>query len=225
VQVRKAIVSTIADHLKPGHATNWSDLNFNFTGAVFVEPEFFGAVFSGEASFDEATFTGTYAMFVGATFSDGCTFREATFLGNTVFDSSIFSGRDATFNRVNFTGWQTRFEDVVFASQYTHFDGSEFSGKKTWFGGASFTSEEMTTFDHATFAADRTAFDGAHFSGKGLSFRGVHFTGSRVSFKGLALPQGSAHPSDIRALMREAKFDNPDKVTWESPVKLSPKGS
>ena len=87
-QVRKTIVSVVAAHLQPGITPSWSTTDLDFTGAHFENASFGGARFSGDARFDEATFSG-YAGFGGARFS-----------GDVWFDEARFSGAETSFEGV-----------------------------------------------------------------------------------------------------------------------------
>jgi uncharacterized protein YjbI with pentapeptide repeats len=107
----------------------------DLTRASFTGDTWFGAIFTGRASFDGAIFTGR-ARFSGATFTDGASFDGTTFTDGAWFDEAIFTG-DASFGGATFT------DDA-------------------WFGGATFSDDAW--FEGATFNG-RALFSGATFDG------------------------------------------------------------
>ena len=74
---------------------NFMGANFNggayFKQVIFNEVAFDGATFTGDATFDEATFNG-HALFKGATFTGDATFHEATFNAVALFYEATFTG-------------------------------------------------------------------------------------------------------------------------------------
>jgi hypothetical protein len=57
VHVRAAIIDTITRHLQADAPTRWSNLGYDFHDAHLVNASFVGATFSGDTSFDGATFS------------------------------------------------------------------------------------------------------------------------------------------------------------------------
>ena len=121
-----------------------------------------GATFSGDAGFDEATFSGT-AWFNGATFSGDAGFDEATFSGDARFDEATFSGA-AGFDEATFFG-DAGFKGATFSGS-APFDKATFSGD-AWFGGAMFSGD--TRFGEAMFSGG-AGFDEATFSGRACAW-------------------------------------------------------
>lgn len=192
IQVRKAIVETIRQHLQHDTDSSWSDLSFDFSGAILTDASFAGATFSGDhTTFDGATFAGARTTFNQATFcSARTTFDEATFSSNsTQFVETTFAG-DAWFMGVDFSG-NTDFVGGTFCARAT-FDRSRFSGDRTWFdevtcsgltsfSGVAFLSRDVS-FHKATFAGAFTSFEAATFSGAEATFREATFSGAHVRF-------------------------------------------
>ncbi|MFJ4797122.1 pentapeptide repeat-containing protein [Kitasatospora purpeofusca] len=118
----------------------------------------------GDASFEEATFTG-HASFMGATFTGNAAFRGATFTGKASFEGATFTG-DASFVGATFTG-------------HAGFEAATFTGDAS-FEGATFTG--YASFEAATFTGD-ASFVGATFTGHAY-FGHVMFTG-RADFEGV----------------------------------------
>lgn len=117
-QVRDSIVTVVREHTQLETSPSWSDLNFNLTGAHFVDANFGGATFRGAStSFEGATFSGAYTSFGGATFSgDSTTFGGATFSGASTFVAL------ASFVRANFNGGTMSFEAAKFIKVSVVFD-------------------------------------------------------------------------------------------------------
>jgi uncharacterized protein YjbI with pentapeptide repeats len=238
VQVRQAIVSTIVEHLHDGAENSWSDLNFDFSGALLIDPPFSGTTFSGAARFDRATFVGD-VWFDAVVFAGDTSFRQTQFTGNVWLRGVLFSG-DASFHGATFAGTArfhgptflhvARFEEATFSGP-TFFDRGKFSGS-AYFRGATFLSAAnfyhatfssgalfggalfcgAAHFDHATFAGT-TQFNNARFSGQEQSFAGAAFNGS-TTFHGASFIRASDGLDTARDAMTMARFRDPDRVRW-----------
>ncbi|WP_169541978.1 pentapeptide repeat-containing protein [Nocardia jiangxiensis] len=194
-EVRKTIVSIIADHLRPTAEYSWSPSNFTFRGAYLEDVDFSHATFSGTVAFSGVTFSG-FTTFTGATFSGDALFDDVTFSGNSAFERVTFSGfttfTGATFSHTarffdtifSADAWfsHATFSDIAFFldatfSGLTSFNGATFSGAVV-FRGATFS--RTTRFSHATFS-DNALFNDATFSGH-IVFEEVDFGTQSVSF-------------------------------------------
>jgi uncharacterized protein YjbI with pentapeptide repeats len=107
-EVRRTIVETIADHLRPDVLTpaSWTGLILNFTGALLESPSFVNADFRDAiVIFDRATFIG----------------RRATFYRARIENSTLF------FRRARFECKDLSFEAAVIGPSATlNFEGSYF---------------------------------------------------------------------------------------------------
>jgi hypothetical protein len=166
IQVRRAIVDIIRQHLQPGADFNWSRRSFDFSGATLINADFAGAVFTGKrTSFNRATLSGENTSFDRATFSsEGALFDGATFASDrTSFRRATFSSKRTSFSQATFSSDRTLFDGATFASDRMSFSGATFSGVITSFSGASF-SGRRTSFSGATFSGENTSFDGTTFA-------------------------------------------------------------
>jgi len=163
-QVRDSIVTVVREHTQLETSPSWSDLNFNLTGAHFVDANFGGATFRGAStSFEGATFSGAYTSFGGAT----------------------FSGDSTTFGGATFSGDSTSFWGATFEAAFTTFGGATFEAASTWFDRATFSS--ASTFVGATFSGASTfvalaSFVRANFNGGTMSFEAAKFIKVSVVF-------------------------------------------
>jgi len=119
-EVRQSMVRVITSHLRPSAVTDWSEMTFDFTGALLEDADFSNVTFSGEmTSFDDVTFSGRATWFERATFAGERTlFAGATFPGTTTFIGATFSGT-TTFIGATFSGTTTSFEGVTFSGETT----------------------------------------------------------------------------------------------------------
>jgi len=166
VQVRRAIVTTITQHLQKDAESSWSKLDFNFDGAVLIDARFRDAVFAGRRlSFVGVEFVGERSSFGGVSFSDGHTsFRGAKFAAErTWFDDATFPGVHISFREVEFLGKATSFDDATFSGETTRFDRAQFSGDRATFDGTVF-SGDLTSFDEVEFSCRDTSLDAAFAS-------------------------------------------------------------
>jgi len=109
-QVRTTAQMTIAERLRPGHSGFWTDADVDLTGAYLIGLDMstttmgyfkaFGATFSGNAWFGEATFS-RYAQFTKTTFYGDAWFGEAVFNGYTQFTAATFY-KGAQFAKTTF---------------------------------------------------------------------------------------------------------------------------
>ena len=144
--------------LRPLHdlATNRYLLGIaQFDGATFTGDAWFNNATFTLGRFNEATFTGD-AWFSGATFTDDVWFGGATFKQKAQFKGATFTG-EAQFGGATFTG-------------DAQFGGGTFPGDAL-FGGATFTGDAQ--FDGATFKC-APSFCGATFE-QGAWFYGATF--------------------------------------------------
>ncbi|GAA3070993.1 hypothetical protein GCM10010464_39090 [Pseudonocardia yunnanensis] len=101
-EVRRTIIRSIADHLRPDSLTSasWAGLTLNFTGALLDSPNFVNADFRGAAVlFDRAIFIGRRASFYRARV-EGSTlfFRHAKFECNDLSFEAATIGPKAILN-------------------------------------------------------------------------------------------------------------------------------
>jgi hypothetical protein len=171
-EVRQTIVRIIASHLQPRAENNWSRHDYDFTGVLFEDARFLGAVFNGKnVSFDRATFSGASTNFGGARFSGV----------SASFEGAMFSSASTSFEGAMFGSASTSFDEAMFGSASTSFHGAQFRGADTSFEGAQFTGER-TCFDRAAFSSGRTSFDRAAFNGGRTTVDRATFNGRRPSF-------------------------------------------
>ncbi|MEP9382885.1 hypothetical protein [Nocardioides sp. KR10-350] len=90
LQVRMSVQRTIAHHLMPDATVSWSDLEFDFGGAVFSDLNLYGAVFQHRPDFNGATFRGFSSL--GATFSSGLAMTAARVEGELSLSPKKFGG-------------------------------------------------------------------------------------------------------------------------------------
>jgi uncharacterized protein YjbI with pentapeptide repeats len=214
-QVRGAIVETIRQHLQANAEVSWSELTFDFSGAVLVNASFQGAVFSGRlTSFRGTVFSGRLTSFKEAVFSGRLTtFEEAEFCDRlTTFDRAVFSGATG-FIGATFSGRLISFDDATFSGQEISFDGATFSSDVTRFVGATFASE-LTSFDWAVFSGQLTTFDGAEFDSGRTKFESVRFSSDLTRFD-------MATFTDVAEAMNKADFTKPELVVW-GPIRPRP---
>ncbi|QSE87546.1 pentapeptide repeat-containing protein (plasmid) [Rhodococcus pseudokoreensis] len=204
-EVRQSIIRTIAAHLKVDGKGNWSDLDFDFTGAHLDNADFSHAIFNKPARFERAQFFGSSARFVQATFTASADFSEARFYSvltifedvkfhgpNNKFYRAKFGSRYNRFDRVKFTGGITNFTDCEFEGEDTAFDSARFESGNTLFTGAKLRSirtwfneatfESATSFDRSTFHGEAVSFDQAQFRGQNTTFHRAEFSGGLTSF-------------------------------------------
>lgn len=177
-EVRRTIVSIIADHLRvePVDAMRipWIGLTLDVTGATFPDRINFREIdLSHYAIFTNATF-GDAACFDFATFGDRGLFADTTFGDRASFVKAIF-GSGASFTGASF-GYNTEFGEAVFGGS-AQFNDVVFGGSAQ-FNGANFSHDAR--FSSATFG-DRARFGLAVF-GNNAKFDGAGF-GSNASFK------------------------------------------
>ncbi len=237
-EVRKTIVTVIADHLRPTAEYSWSTSNFNFRAAYLEDVNFTAARFSGAARFDNATFSGTAwfddatfsstALFSGARFSASARFPGATFSHGVAFTQTMFS--TAWFEGARF--FRTAYFDNATFSSRALFNMAEFSGT-TSFDGAKFS--DSAYFDGAMFFSP-VSFREAMFSDP-ASFRSAMFSGtivfSHAAFSGTAQFRdatfsGAARFRDV-TFLGNASFDSArftltasfDRAVFSGPASFS----
>jgi uncharacterized protein YjbI with pentapeptide repeats len=192
VQVRHAIVNTIAQHLQTDAPISWSRLDFNFDGATLVNAAFHGAKFAG----DRTSFHGT--TFAGA---------------RTTFNRAVFSGKSVWFIKAVFVADDTDFTDADFnARSRVWFAGATFRGNCS-FEGARFATP-TTSFHVTTFSGAETTFDHASFEGT-ATFDGALFESARTTFQETVF--GSARLDSCDHPLASAHFSEPRLVAWGDP--------
>ncbi len=183
---RETVVRLIAEHLRGKARPSWQRLHFNFTGAVFKNVHFDGAVFNGKVEFDGARFEG-YVDFDRCKFAaDEIRFNGATFAdGNvTTFHDSVFSRGEVSFRETIFDGAVVAFDRANFAAK-VHFDSAEFKAGEVWFTKATF-ADGVVTFDHPGEPSQPVQFKGSE-----VNFTGTKFKGAKVSFKKASVTDGA----------------------------------
>jgi uncharacterized protein YjbI with pentapeptide repeats len=139
-EVRKTIVRVVTRHLQRNADTNWSANDFDFTGVLFEDASFDGAMFGGRhVSFGGATFSGENTSFegvrfnaenvsfVGAKFDSATTFAGATFRARrTSFDTATFSGRNVSFDGAGSAGEHVSFVQCGFSAEKASFKSARF---------------------------------------------------------------------------------------------------
>jgi uncharacterized protein YjbI with pentapeptide repeats len=216
-EVRQTVVRIIAAHLQNSAEISWSPRDFDFTGVLFEDANFDGAVFGGERTFFErATFSGGNTSFECATFNgrhtsfDGVVFRS----NMTRFSQAAFSGKRSSFFQTIFNSKLTDFGRATFSCDNTNFWETEFSGEHTTFAQTTFSGDavfwgtafksKLTDFRLATFSGEQTSFDQAAFSGERITFDRARFCGKHTSF-GRGATFGGKHTS-----FKEAAFGGGD---------------
>jgi hypothetical protein len=212
-RVRLTAQLILAAHLAPDDGNRfWRGTDLDLSGALLTDfnlrkcqvraARFDGAIFTGKAWFDGATFIAD-VRFDGAIFTGDAWFGGATFTGNAWFGGATFTG-DASFGEATFTGnaW---------------FGGATFTGD-AWFGGATFTGD--ASFGEATFTGD-TWFGGATFIGDAdfndAAFGVVFFAGARTVATNVRWPPGwtgvaDPETADGLRLLRNEAADGPQSV-------------
>ncbi|MET9067777.1 pentapeptide repeat-containing protein [Streptosporangium sandarakinum] len=190
-QVRLTAQRILAEHLRDDRAPEdrdtvpvgprfWEGIHLDLTGAILTdldfhnchvaEAQFDGVIFTGNAKFYEATFTGDVsfkgsafrgkAEFYGTAFAGDVNFNGCTFTGEAEFDRATFGG-EALFRGTAFTR-NAKFDSAIFKEDVT-FSGTTFT-RNVMFEKATFTKDAR--FDEVTFTRD-AVFIGAFFSGYG----------------------------------------------------------
>ncbi|MFI9507771.1 pentapeptide repeat-containing protein [Nocardia sp. NPDC052566] len=172
-EVRRTILTVIADHLHSGAEYCWSASDFDFRTAHLEYVDLHGTTFSGAVRFDEVTFLGD-ARLGKAVFDGDVTFTDAKFKGDAGFGNAVFRG-EATFTNARFTG-SAGFSGATFTT--VNFTKAEFTGDAR-FGHAVFT--RSAGFEGATFIRE-AGFGYARFA-RAAGFKGTTFTGT-ATFKG-----------------------------------------
>ncbi|MEV3904166.1 hypothetical protein AB0K11_17715 [Mycobacterium sp. NPDC050551] len=139
--VRQTVVRVIAGRLQRDADASWAGNDFDFTGVLFEDASFAGAVFRGRrVRFDGATFSGDATSFEGAAFdADRVSFDGARFVtpvttfasarlraGQVSFDRAVFDGADVSFEDIRFNGEDVSFREVAFAGDSTSFARAKF---------------------------------------------------------------------------------------------------
>ncbi|MFF1946147.1 pentapeptide repeat-containing protein [Rhodococcus qingshengii] len=212
-EVRRSIVRTIVSHLQ-AESGNWSDLEFDFTGATFDRANFSGAQFNRDVAFELCRFDGA-VLFIKTVFARFSNFRNSKFNGSRAdFSHARFFGpadyykaqfqvSTATFAAAKFRGPGTSFTDSHFNCEIGDFQDAIFEGLASflrlksergsfYFHGVKFNGDK-TTFDDAIFRhgvtidgapVSSTDFDEAIFSGDLTQFKNVEFSSNVNSFHG-----------------------------------------
>ena len=163
LHVRHAINRTIARHLQTDTRHDWSEYDYDFTGAHLHNADFRNCHFRKVTIFTNVHFEGDQAWFSGT-----------HFLGQeTMFDGARFHCSQTSFTRADFQNELTSFANARFYSERTSF-GADFDCEAIWFMEAEFHGRE-TKFDRARFLGGTLVFDGAMFLSKQTSFDNVIF--------------------------------------------------
>ncbi|MET3642772.1 uncharacterized protein YjbI with pentapeptide repeats [Prescottella equi] len=208
LEVRRCIVQTIAKRLLVDSIDSWSNLNFDFRSAYFVDADLTEAVFGRDVSFAGATFDGEMARFDHVRFGGNADFTRACFRGKRIsFAGAAFAGRCEfvearsdqqvavmSFEGASFEGWITNFTDAVFEGRRLEFTSATFSSQETLFIRTQFRAEEIS-FESAKLFGGTTRFGKAEFHGsttfmdhvtfapeKQLTFSSVKFLSSDGTF-------------------------------------------
>ncbi|MEX5271545.1 pentapeptide repeat-containing protein [Kocuria sabuli] len=179
-ETRQTIVRIITQHIRKDGEMNWSNLDFDFTNAVFDYGDFTKSVFAGKVIFTGAQFTGGTVNFDGAEFAGAVNFDYAQFTGGTVgFQGAEFTGA-VNFDYAQFTGGTVSFQGAEFTGA-VNFDYAQFTGSTIHFSDVRFNSGTIN-FGSAKFTGGTVHFDVAHFSGGTVNFRNARFTDGTVNF-------------------------------------------
>jgi hypothetical protein len=174
-EVSHTVIRIIVAHLQKDAAISWQGLDFDFTGVVFDEGNFSGAVFSG----------GTVS-FAGAQFPRiAINFMDVKFSGGEInFSAAQFSGAMVDFARAQFSGARVNF-GASFSGGVVYFRDAEFSSGAVDFSFARFSDGEVS-FMGSTFCGSIVEFFLAQFSGGEVDFRTAEFCGGEVDFNDAA---------------------------------------
>lgn len=200
-EVRQTVIRILAAHLQGDATVSWQGLNLDFTGIVFDEADFSGAIFSdGKVSFKNAEFTGNIdflnAEFCGA----DVTFEAARFVAGVARFDSKFSGGNVSFAHANFTGGLIQFSST-FAGSWVQFFDATFSGG--------------TVHYFARFTAGYVGFGVSKFNGSTVSFSGSEFSGGEVDFSATSFSGGKVDFTD--AIFRGGKVSFSEVRDWSAP--------
>jgi uncharacterized protein YjbI with pentapeptide repeats len=242
-EVRATILRVIRDHLKPDAVSSWSELRFDFTGAVIDDCDLTNSQFSGDVRFDRAKFCGK-ASFSNAEFSAGkvsffraefpeglmtfdhakCSggevnFLDARFSGGAVsFDDAEFSGGNVTFPQAKFSRGRVSFVCAKISGGNVTFRQAAFSGGSVSFVDAKFFRGEVT-FASACISGGEVSFAGAEFSGANVYFHRARFIqGSSVSFETAKFSAGAVDLTTAYFSGGNVSFETP--WTWDVPPKV-----
>lgn len=181
-EVRRTILEVITARLRRPAEVSWSDCDFDFTGALFVNAYFKNVEFGGRRT------TFHRARFVG---DRNTTFENARFTGEHVtFRDATFTSRFVDFDRAEFRGDRTTFDGMTVECPHSSFTATRFSGSRTTFLGARLVGTR-TSFRGATFRAAFTTFENATFDGEHTSFHSTEFVSPRITFSGAKLYAGT----------------------------------
>ncbi|GAB3818862.1 pentapeptide repeat-containing protein [Micromonospora zhanjiangensis] len=178
-QVRQTIIRLISSHLRRNARVGWWGHDLDFTGAVFDDGEFDGAVFSaGRVCFRNARFTGGYLSLRDVTMSGAyVSFQDAQFVDCVVtFAGAAVTAGTLSFDGAEFASGEVAFTDVTFTGGAVDF-GAIFCGSSV-------------TFTGARLVAGPLDFANAHFQSGTVDLRHIHSERS-VALPG-TLPANSA---------------------------------
>ncbi|OZD03426.1 hypothetical protein CH275_16805 [Rhodococcus sp. 06-235-1A] len=224
LNVRQAITRTIATHLQPHNRRNWSNYDYDLTGAYFQDANFAGCHFRGKINLSDTRFDGEHTSFEDAEFHSAQTsFRLAQFRGESAcFDRARFHGDETEFGYARFHCDETTFDHAQFDGRRTSFRKAHFGGEFTSFVGAEFRASE-THFHFAEFHSERTVFDEAQFHSDSSGFLRVEFgssrskcvetTFNRAEFRGKSAAFSLSQFRSTTTSFNEAKFGG-DRIAF-----------
>ncbi|MFY1693259.1 pentapeptide repeat-containing protein [Plantactinospora sp. WMMB782] len=175
-QVRQTIIRLISSHLRRDARIGWWGHDLDFTGAVFDDGEFDGAVFSGGR----------------------VSFRNARFIGGRVsLRGVVVSGAQVSFQDAQFVDCVVSFAESAVTAGALSFDGAEFASGEVSFADATFTGGSVDF--GAIFCGSSVSFAGAHLVAGILDFEDAHFQSGLVDLRRVRSPDTLALPDSLPA--------------------------
>ncbi|RBM23763.1 hypothetical protein DI005_02125 [Prauserella sp. PE36] len=149
-EVRDTVLRVIRDRL-----ARWGGVALDFTGVTFVDADFSGLTFSGDVTFDRASFTGALTSFEKTTFNGLLSCHGTTFSSErTSFRSAYFGKARAEFVGVEFGGKVIDFWRMELHGQCIDFYRTRFDQQQLDFSGALVKAGTLR-FDRCEFADSR----------------------------------------------------------------------
>lgn len=206
-QIRATIFGVIRDHVRSDSVNSWSEMSFNFRGAVIDSCDLNRAQFRGNVDFSFVKFVGI-TTFTGAEFHH-VTFEYADFYQGVVeFRLAIFSNL-AIFNKAQFSGASAGFSGAKFLEGSTSFNAAAFIGSSVSFHNAQFIGSSVG-FRHAHFSGGSVSFHKAHFESGSVDFEFSSFVGTKMRFTGCKFSGSLVQFGNPQA------WDSPPMVPWRS---------
>lgn len=193
-QVRSAILRAMRGRMT-GNAPEWSDLTFDFTGAIFDEASFDGFVFDGctvrfgdcvfvgETSFAQSRIVGSHLWFTGAIFLGRIIFDFAHLEASEVTLFSHFGYRcDLTFQECTMKSGAIDIHGTWMEKGDVNFVSSSLEGGVVTFTLPQMNDGNSIAFTRSTISGTSVVMNYGSFDGGDIWFNGVTLKGGLIAF-------------------------------------------